>query len=357
MFCPELSRRAIARILVSLTTAVWLGAPAVLAADPPVPSLTLADLVNRPDHWPPYVSLPKDMHLTNGTVLHQGDKAKIVKFDGTKVYLVDDKARLAISPTDCALLEAANDAWQKLTPAQRAIDIKTLASDPTVWPVQVQALSQIGSSMGSMPAGSSLSVVDVTANGIVCAWPSTGGKINLPFDVTDVIEKARALALIDVDKRPSPIAAALADLVIDSSGKPVHDEHLKDRRIFAFYFGAGWCPPCHEFSPDFVKFMNEAGPAHPELQTVFLSRDKTPADMLAYMKQENMPFPGVRMNDIDHSAVLNKYSAQIIPQLIIVDRFGKVLASNDDHNGNRGDPKDTIEDLRKLLANGPTTKP
>lgn len=39
-----------------------------------------------------------------------------------------------------------------------------------------------------------------------------------------------------------------------------------------------------------------------------------------------------------------------IPQLIIVDRFGNILASNDDHPGNRGDPKDTIGALDQLLA-------
>jgi hypothetical protein len=67
------------------------------------------------------------------------------------------------------------------------------------------------------------------------------------------------------------------------------------------------------------------------------------------MKEAQMPFPGVPPDVLLKSNILVGYSAQMIPQLVIVDRFGKVLASNDDHHGNRGDPKDTIGELDSLL--------
>jgi hypothetical protein len=62
-----------------------------------------------------------------------------------------------------------------------------------------------------------------------------------------------------------------------------------------------------------------------------------------------MPFPGVPPAAVGKSSILMDYLAQMIPQLVIIDRFGRVLACNDDHHGNRGDPKDTIGQLDSLL--------
>ena len=138
--------------------------------------------------------------------------------------------------------------------------------------------------------------------------------------------------------------------MVDADGHPYRYEHLDDKKFFAFYFGANWCAPCHAFSPDFVKFADEALPKHPELAIVLMSNDPQPGPMLAYMKEEKMPFPAVPQTVLLQSSLLSSYAAQMIPHLIVVDRFGKVLATSDDASGNRSDPKDTIDALTKLLA-------
>ncbi len=139
--------------------------------------------------------------------------------------------------------------------------------------------------------------------------------------------------------------------MVDSDGKPYHDPNLQSKKYFAFYSGAGWCPPCQAFSPNLVKFADDALPKHPELAIVMLNEDKTDADMLAYMKQEQMPFPAVPMSAFGKSALLNAYSTEVIPDLVVCDRFGKIVATNVlDAQGTRGDPADVITALNKILA-------
>jgi thiol-disulfide isomerase/thioredoxin len=330
---------------------------AVCTAAAPPDTLTLQDLVNHPERWPASVTLQRDFKFNSGAVAHQGDKAQIAKFDGSRVYLVaGNNIRFIALPADCALLDAANQAWSALTPAQRAIDPDSLAGDLSLWPLKVKLLTPINCSFGKIPAGTEVDLLKVTSKDLGIAFPNSPNRVAIDFGTTDAIDRARALALIDPDKRPSRIAAALEGIMVDSEGKPYRDEHLNDKKFFAFYFGANWCAPCHAFSPDFVKFCNDAMPKHPELAVVLMSNDEKPAEMLAYMTEEKFPFPAVPLTELNKSTLLSSYAAKMIPHLIVVDRFGKVLASNDDEQGNRGDPKDTIDVLAKLLA-GATTQP
>jgi thiol-disulfide isomerase/thioredoxin len=333
-----------------------IGLAAETPAAPP-DTLILKDLVNRPDRWPTTVNIPHDFHFSNGAVVQAGDKARVAHFDGSLVLLISsNNVRFAAKPDDVGLLDAANQAWSALTPAQRAIDPESLAADQSLWPVQVKVIVDINSSFGKMRAGTAVSVIAVTPKGPKLGWPNTPNQITVPFDTTDIFETARNLALIDPSKRPSRIAAALENIMVDADGKPFHDDHLQDKQIFALYIGAGWCPPCRAFSPDFVAFLNDAMPKHPELAAVFLSEDRQLGDMYAYMKDEKMPNPAVTPDEFKRSALLLSYAAEIIPELVIVDRSGKILACNDDFHGNRADLKDTIAQLGQLLAT-PATQP
>jgi len=344
-------------ITLALVGLLWGACALADAPAAPPETLTLQDLANRPDRWPATVTLPRDFRFSNGAVLHQGDKAHVASFDGSQVFLVaSGNIRFKITPQDCALLDAANQAWAALTPAQRAIDPDSLAADLSLWPVRVATTAAITCNFGKLPAGTEVGVLTVSNKGMDIAWPNSPNRVTVDFGTTDVIDRARQLALIDPHKRPSRIAAALQGVLVDADGKPYHNDHLGDKKIFAFYFGANWCAPCHAFSPDFVKFLDDALPQHPELAAVLLSNDQQPDQMLAYMKEEKMPFPAVPLKDLNQSSLLSSYAAEMIPHLVIVDRFGKVLAYNDDNHGNRTDPKDTITALNHLLT-PPATQP
>jgi thiol-disulfide isomerase/thioredoxin len=209
--------------------------------------------------------------------------------------------------------------------------------------------SPITCSFGRLPAGPEVGLLSVSTKGIAVSWPNSLNRLTVEIGSTDVIDRARQAVLLTPDQRPSRIAAALQGILVDSDGKPYDGKHLEDTKVFAFYFGANWCAPCHAFSPDFVKFAGDALSRHPELAIVLMSNDPQPGPMLAYMKEEKMPFPAVPQADLLKSSLLSSYAAQMIPHLIVVDRFGKILASSDDRSGNRSDPMDTARELGKLL--------
>ena len=320
------------------------------AAAPP-DKLTLADLANRPDRWPETVTYQGDFRFGNAATVHKGDKAKLIRFDGTQAQLLGaGNVVLNLKPEDCGLLEAANAAWAALTPEQRAIEPATLAADLSLWPVRVITTSPIAGPYGKLPPGSEVTLVSLTDKQANIAWPNSPNGLRIPIEMTDVITRARQLAVTDRAKRPSRLAAALQGILVNADGTAYHDEHANDKKIFVLYFGANWCAPCHEFSPELVKFLDEALPKHPELAAVMVNDDDKPEDMLAYMKSAKMPFPAMAKKNVTRANPISNYQVKTIPHLVIVDRFGKVLATNDTDKDDRTDPADTIVALKKLLV-------
>jgi thiol-disulfide isomerase/thioredoxin len=320
-------------------------------ADAPPDTLTLADLVNHPDRWPATVTIGRDFQFQNGAVVHAGDKAQVKRFDGTHVGLAVGKIQFLANPEDVGFLDAANQAWAALTPVQRAVDATSLQADMTLWPVQVAVTQDITSQFGRLAAGTQVSLLNLSKQGALIAWPNSPNRINLDCNMTDVVNRARQLVPVDPSQRPSRVAAALENIMVDSDGKPYHDANLNDKKYFALYFGAGWCPPCQQFSPALVAYANKTLPQHPELMMVMLSDEHQPADMFPYMKSENMPFPAVPVTQLRQSYILTNFAADtpMIPHVVIVDRFGKVLAANADGQGNLTDATDTLAQLDKLL--------
>lgn len=341
-------------ILLGLMALVGLVLSASAIADAPAAppeTLTVKDLANRPDRWPPSVTLQREFDFNGGAKLNQGDKASIIKFDGSQLILIGPKGiRFQVLPEDCALLDAANQYWSGLTPAQRAVNPDSLAADCSIWPVQVMTTMPVNCQFGNLPAGSNVILLDQTNKESLIGWPKSHNRVNLDFTCTNVFDEARRLVAMDKAKRPSRVAAVLDAIMVGADGKPVHDEHLQDKQIFAFYFGAGWCGPCRDFSPGLVKFANDALAKHPELAIVMMNDDKSTNDMLSYMKDESMTFPAVQKSDWTAVPLFTQNSGKIIPDIVAMDRFGKVLAANEDRNGNRGDPNDTLTTLNQLLS-------
>ncbi len=151
------------------------------------------------------------------------------------------------------------------------------------------------------------------------------------------------------DYTPPPFASAFRGLV-DARGQAYTGTAFADAKIYVLYFSASWCPPCRQFSPNLVKFINENAAANPHMAVTMLNDDENRADMLAYMKSENMPFPSMPLTVLQNS-ILKKYEGDGIPDLVVVDSNGKVLADSYENNVYVG-PYKTLDDLRKILSSG-----
>lgn len=136
--------------------------------------------------------------------------------------------------------------------------------------------------------------------------------------------------------------------------QPVKDFTLDRTKYIAFYCGAGWCGPCHQFTPKLVKFYKEMKPNHPNFEVVFVSEDKSALEMRNYMVEMSMPFPAVRWDAVKWSKAEQLCGAGI-PCLVVIDQNDHVV-SNSFEGQNYVGPYKVVDDLGKLLtASGEVT--
>jgi len=154
---------------------------------------------------------------------------------------------------------------------------------------------------------------------------------------------------------PKPAPSAMMQLLegklvkLQGSGiKPVAAEQLAGVKFYAIYFSASWCGPCKEFTPGFVDAYRKIREIYPEFETVFVSRDRSEADTMAYMKADKMPWATVRWDELPTMKELDRYAGPGIPCLVLVDEKGKVL-SDSFRRGNYAGPGAVLEDAWKLL--------
>ena len=155
-----------------------------------------------------------------------------------------------------------------------------------------------------------------------------------------------------VRPEPSEMERILAGKLVRLSGsslKPVPEPELESVKFYAFYFSAGWCGPCRSFTPGFVDAYRELRKNYPEFEVVFVSKDRSAADMLAYMLADTMAWAAVRFDAIGGLNEINRYAGNGIPCLVLVDATGKVL-SDSSRKGNYVGPNPVLNDTTKILS-------
>lgn len=129
------------------------------------------------------------------------------------------------------------------------------------------------------------------------------------------------------------------------------DTALAEKKLFLIYFSAHWCPPCRLFTPGLVNYYNEVVAKHPEFDVIFVSRDKSPFGMETYMREANMPWPAIEYEKIPAKPGIQRYAGRGIPDLVLVDGTGKVLA--DSYQGDQYvGPAKVLQTLDKILSQG-----
>ncbi len=147
------------------------------------------------------------------------------------------------------------------------------------------------------------------------------------------------------------IATELNGKLVALRGKsvlPYDAPDLAKAKYIALYFSAGWCPPCHQFTPLLVNFYNEMKPKHPEFEVVLMSLDRGQNAMEKYISESNMPWPAMRFSAL-HGSPLLKYGGPGIPDLVVLNAKGEVLSDSFSRQQYVG-PYQVLDDLRKFLA-------
>ena len=146
-------------------------------------------------------------------------------------------------------------------------------------------------------------------------------------------------------------ASLKGDLVHRNNGVITRfdDTALEKKKLFLLYFSAQWCGPCRKFTPQLVDYYNHVTPKHPELELIFVSRDKSPFAMDTYMRDMKMPWPAVDYQKVTAKESITKYAGEGIPDLVLVDASGKVVSSSYDGKKYVG-PAKVVADLETIFA-------
>jgi nucleoredoxin len=153
---------------------------------------------------------------------------------------------------------------------------------------------------------------------------------------------------------PDAIAgAARGNLVRLQNGNLVssYDEELAPKQIYGLYFSAYWCGPCRKFTPQLVAYYNQITHDHPEFEIIFVSADKSAEGMATYMRESGMPWPAIEYGKVANVPALQRYAGRGIPDLVIVDASGKVLADSF-VGGKYVGPGKVLDDLNAIFARG-----
>ena len=312
------------------------------------------DLANRPERWPERVALKTDIRFDTGNKLSKGTTLTMGSFDGKTLRIKSGKQSYSVGAKDTDFVEAANKQWALLTSAQRAVDYKLIANDISLWPASVKLTDLVwfegDKGERSLYAGSEFEVMEVTAEKVAVYVKDENTRLTISFGSTDLLAGARQRVLLEVGKRPSRVARFVEDILIDSDGKTAKP-NFEETDLFLFYYGAGWCPPCREWAPQMVKYIDAIAAKNPKLSVVFVDADAERENMLDYMQSNKMPWAGVPKEDYENSAYLTSVSRGVIPRLLLVDRHGSVLSNSYSDGTNLG-PLSTIIELNQMLNAG-----
>merc|ERR1712156_407388 len=106
--------------------------------------------------------------------------------------------------------------------------------------------------------------------------------------------------------------------LLKSDGTSVSAEDaLEGKDLVLFYFSAHWCPPCRQFTPMLKDFYDEVE----GLEIVFVSSDRSPEDMISYMKESHGDWLAVEHNSNLANDLKQKYGISGIPSLVVVKRM------------------------------------
>lgn len=124
------------------------------------------------------------------------------------------------------------------------------------------------------------------------------------------------------------LTALTADLS-DADGNKAPPLALGKAKRVLVYFSASWCPPCRAFTPKLVEWYKAHGdPA--TLPLLFVSHDHSADAMKQYMSDDHMPWWGVAFGSESARALRKAYCGAGIPDLVLLDDHGQVLADSFD---------------------------
>lgn len=113
------------------------------------------------------------------------------------------------------------------------------------------------------------------------------------------------------------------DLLKADGSKGTAETVLEGKSIVCFYFSAHWCPPCRAFTPVLKDFYEEV--AGEGVEIIFVSSDRSPQDMVNYMKESHGDWYAVTHGSEVGQELKKRFGVSGIPYLVVLKADGSVV--------------------------------
>jgi hypothetical protein len=347
-------------------------ATVLMAGTAAAQELSWTELAGRPDLWPTQCTVKAAINFEGGVTIPAGATVDVIDFKGNEADMktTDGKTYFAAEPDDTDVLDVARAAYTKLTSKQRALTYPAIAQQQELWPYKVTITRGFSLAPGkNVQVGDQVLVKDVQWNKVDVVSTNLNARFAVTPPATDLMaqvrkfveddsagprllamQRAQQAALLAEQKADAERIKAMGRVTVELNGKLINSQTGQPEpldanatpRYYVFLRGQSTCPITCQFAPGFFKFCNSIKASHPEVEVVYLTIEDMP-ETLKFTKQ--LGYDG-RMVTYDNTTMpsVNPYIDGRIPQLIVMDRDGKVLA-----NGIQSAAPDALQQLKALL--------
>ena len=331
------------------------------------------ELAHRPELWPAHCTVKNTIKFEGGQSVQAGQQVDVLDFKGDSVNLKtsDGQVNFAAEPQETDVLEVARQAWSKLTPKQRALTYPALAQKRELWPEHVKVSRTFNLAPGKViHPGDELLLEQVQPDRLLVRSQALKARFMVTPTATDLMAQARQfvespagvsprylaekqaqqqrqLAQASAEQKlklQGPVITQLDGKLVNSlNGQPDPLNTNALPRYLVFLRGSSTCPITRGFAPKMVRFYQQMKPKHPDFEVIWLMTESQ-ADTAKFAKELGFSW---RALDYDHQPavpLVNGYIAGKLPQLIVMDRSGRVLA-----NGIQAGAPDALKRLDTLL--------
>ena len=297
--------------------AIWLMAGAAAAQE-----LSWSELANRPELWPAQCTVKATIQFDGGVSVQAGQTVDVLDFKGNEADMktTDDKTYFAAEPDDTDVLDVARAAYAKLTAKQQALTYPMIVQQKELWPYRVTIIRGFNLAPG------------VAVQALLTVQKAEAEKLAAE-------EQAKAAEI----KAEGRVAVELEGKLINSqTGEPEPLNTNAWPRYIVFLRGQSTCPITRSFAPSFIQYCNSIKSTHPEVEVVYLTIESLP-DTFKFAKELGFDWRMVSYENTTMPSV-NPIIDGRIPQLIVMDRDGRLLA-----NGIQSTAPAALQQLDALL--------
>jgi hypothetical protein len=334
--------------------------------------LSWTELASRPELWPAQCTVKTPIRFEGSAGVPAGARAEVREVKGNEVDLrtSDGRTYFAADPDETDVLDVAREAYRTLTPKQRNLTYPLIVQRKDLWPYRVTITRSFDLARGkTVQAGDQVLVKDVQPGKVDVVSEKLNARFGVAMPATDLMAQARKFVeddqagprllamqrlaeeklaaeqklMADKIKALGRVVTELDGKLINSvSGQPEPLDASALPRYIVFLRGQSTCPITRNFAPTLIKYCNGIKSTHPEVEVIYLTIEPL-ADTLKFAKELGFSWRTVTYEDTTMPCVCPIIDGRI-PQLIVMNRDGKVLA-----NGIQSTAPAALQQLDALL--------